>query len=178
MAAAPSQIDGPLLKAADALVALANIRADAMLTSLLDDYPCLGTAAAIKQWVHISTVAGVFMAATRLTSLRLGDARENEIMDKIYGRFTQWDATNAQPDFEDCAAFFAKDRVDLEHAGHEPRIVAADAIGLWVVWKVFLRAPKTDEERRLAREVGAMIAHSFFDYWETGRPPYAETGTP
>ena len=178
MAAAPSQKDDPLFKAADVLVPSANIRADAMLTSLLDDYPCLGKAAAIKQWVHISTVAGVFMAATRLTNLRLGDARENEIMDKIYKRFTQWDATNAESAFEDCASFFAKHCVDLEPAGHEPRIVASDAIGHWVVWKVFLRAPKTDEERRLAREIGAIITLSFFDYWETKRPPSAETSTP
>ena len=169
MAAAPGQIDDPLLKAADALVASANIRADAMLISLLEDYPSLGTAAEIKQWVHISTVAGVFMAATRLTNLRLGDARENEIMDKVYERFTQWDATSAESAFEDCASFYAKNYAELEQTGHEPRFIASDAIGLWVVGKVFLRAPQTDEERKLARVVGAMITQSFFDYWESKR---------
>lgn len=169
MAAVPGQMDDPLLKAADALVASANIRADAMLISLLEDYPSLGTAAEISQWVHISTVAGVFMAATRLTSLRLGDARENEIMDMVYERFTKWDATNAGSDFEDCGSFYAKDYVELEQAGHEPRLIASDAIGRWVVGKVFLRVPQTDEERKLARVIGTMITQSFFDYWEAKR---------
>ena len=167
MTAAPGQKDDPLIKAADALVASANIRADAMLVSLLDDYPTLGKVADTKQWVQISTVAGVFMAAMRLPNLHLEAARENEIMGKLYERFTQWGSASAEPAFEECATFFAKNYAELEQAGQVPRLVASEAIGLWVVSKALSRAAQTDAEKQLARAIGAMITDSFFDYWET-----------
>jgi hypothetical protein len=153
-----TQMDDPLLKAADNLVSLAKTNADAMLTPLLGEYSSLGRAPAIKHWVQIVTIASVFIATTRL------DAREKEVMDKVYDRFTQWDK-NAMPALEDCASFFAKHFDEHIQAGHEPRSIASDGIGLWVIWNVFERPPQTDEEVKLVRVIGAMITNTFFDYW-------------
>lgn len=159
------QIDDPLLERADTLVQSANISAISMFTPMLDEYPCL-RAAKPEDWDYNLTIAGVFMAATRLRNLRLGEAREQKLMDKVHERFTQWDAKNAGRAFEDCKSFFDKNYDALRNAGHEPRFIASDTIGLWIVWNVFGRAPQTDDERKLVRVIGAMTTHAFFDWWK------------
>lgn len=159
-----SQINDPLLVRADALVQTAHLNGISTPTVLLDEFSILRETD-IENWTFILTVAGVFIAATRLRNLRLGEAREQKLMDKVYEHFTRWDSKNADRAFEDCKSFFEKNFDALTKAGHEPRFVASDAIGLWIVWNVLGRAAQTNEERKLVRVVGSMTTHTFFNWW-------------
>ena len=72
----------------------------------------------------------------------------------------------ARPAFEKCKSFFDKTYYDLSNAGYEPQLVASDTIGGWVVWAILGHPAETEQEFTLARGVGTMIAHSFFNWWE------------
>src|SRR4029077_13600945 len=79
-------------KRSDSLVQAANINAISMFAPLLDQFPFLGEVDS-KQCNFILTVAGVFMAATRLNNLRLGDVWEQRLMEKVSEQLTKWDPT-------------------------------------------------------------------------------------
>jgi hypothetical protein len=66
----------PLLERADTLVQYAKINAIEMFTSLFREFPCL-RAVEPDNWNFILTVAGVFVAATRLKNQHLGNAPVN-----------------------------------------------------------------------------------------------------
>ena len=68
--------------------------------------------------------------------------------------------------FEDCKRLFEREFDRLTAAGHEPRLVASDAVGKWIVWNVLRRAPQTNEEGALARATGTMVTHAFFGWWD------------
>jgi hypothetical protein len=71
----------------------------------------------------------------------------------------------ARPAFEKCKSFYDKAYDVLLNAGDEP-VVRADAIGSWVAWEVLRHPAQTEQERRMARIVGLMVIHSFFNWWE------------
>ena len=71
--------EDPLRKQAATLVPAAKINATSMFVPLLDEFPFLREAD-VEHWDFILTVAGVFMGASRLNNLRLGDAREESLM--------------------------------------------------------------------------------------------------
>jgi len=153
-----------MLEGAEKLVDAANINAVGMFTPLLDKFSVLKEAD-VEHWDFILTVAGVFMAATRLTGLGLKGDREEKLMEVVVGRLDQW-----KPDgisgFEDCKGLFESEFDRLTEAGHEPQFVASDAVGKWIVWNVLGRAPQTDEECELVKMTGAMVTHTFFDWWD------------
>jgi hypothetical protein len=160
------QEDDPLLVRADNLVEGAQMHARAMFGSLLKQFSLLKTVSK-DHWYFIVTVANVFIAATRLRNLRLGEIREEELMNTVSQRLIQWDAKNGMRAFEDCKSFFERTFDTLTKARHEPQFVAADAIGAWIVWNVLGRAPDFgDDELRLVRAVGVMTVHTFFDWWK------------
>ena len=154
----------PLLERADTLVQCAKINAIEMFTPLFREFPCL-RAVEPENWNFILTVAGVFVAATRLKNQHLGNAREQKLWDKAYKLFIQWDA-NAGRAFGDCKSFFERNYDALTEVGHEPQFVASNSIGFWIVWNVLGRAPHSEEERKLVRVVGGMTTHAFFDWWD------------
>ncbi|HXH24685.1 MAG TPA: hypothetical protein VNI78_05510 [Vicinamibacterales bacterium] len=155
--------DDPLTERAGNLVQAANINAVSMFTPLLDRFPSLRDVDT-EQWDFILTVAGVFMAASRLNNLRLGNAREERLMEIVAADLNRWNADGIRG-FEDCKGLFEREFDRLTAAGHEPRFVAADAVGTWIVWNVLGRSPQTDEECQLVRATGALVTHAFFDWW-------------
>jgi hypothetical protein len=157
----------PVWGRADTLVQSAEINAASAFMPLRRRFSLLKTVEE-SQWDFFATVAGVFIASTRLSNLRLGEGREQELMDTVGARLNQWDAKNGIRAFEDCKSFFDRNFVALTNAGHESQFVAADAVGLWIVWNILERAPDTNDERRLVRVIGAMIVHAFFDWWDEG----------
>jgi hypothetical protein len=166
----PSDFSGdkqdPLLKRAADLVSFAEVNAIGMFTPLLERFPFLRQVDT-EQWDFFLTVAYVFMASYRLTDLHLGDTREGKLMEVVTEHLSRWKPDGIRG-FENCKELFYRECDSLAAAGHENRFVASDAVGLWIVWNILGRQPKTDEERMLVRTTGVMVTHTFtFDWWVT-----------
>ena len=160
----------PLLRQADTLVSAAETYATETFTSLLKKFSFLREVDK-RHWDFILTIAGVFIAVTRLGHLGLGENHQRKLMGKVGEKLTQWDPANGRRAFEDCASFYERAFNELTSAGDEPRFVGSDALGSWVVWSVLDRRPQSEEERRLVRTVGGMIMHTFLNWWE-GKAQY------
>ena len=156
--------EDPLLERARSLVPAARANAGGMLRPLSDQFSSL-LGANDQQWDFVVTVAGVFMAATRLNDLHLEDRREESLMGMVAERLDEWDPDGARG-FEDCKAFFETTYNKLTSAGHDPRFIASDALGNWIVWNILGRAPRTDDELMFARTTGAMVIHHVHDWWK------------
>jgi hypothetical protein len=155
--------DDPLLRQADTLVQAAETYAIETFTPLLKNFSFLREVDK-NHWDFLLTIAGVFIAVTRLGNLRLGEKRQRKLMGKVGMKLTQWNPTNGRRGFEDCASFYERTFDALTSAGGE--FVASDALGSWVVWNVLGRPPHSEEERSLVRTVGGMISHTFSNWWE------------
>src|SRR5882762_3616840 len=81
--------DDPLIERADTLVHMANAAAVGMFASLFDQFPIMQKVD-VKHFDFIATIAGVFIAATRLRNLHLGESREGKLMDKVSDRLAEW----------------------------------------------------------------------------------------
>jgi hypothetical protein len=119
----------------------------------------------VPSWDFFVTVAGVFIAATRLENLQLSDNRKQELMEIVARGLADWSPDNGIRGFEDCKAMFERNFDALTRIQHEPRFIASDAVGMWIVWNLFGRPTGTEEERKLARAVGVGIVHNFFSWW-------------
>jgi hypothetical protein len=159
-------VDDPLIKQAETLVEAANINATRAFIPLLDRFPLL-RGVDTKHWDFVLTIAGVFIAATRLHNLRLGERREQELLMKVSTGLAQWDAANGLRGFEHCKSVFERNFDALTNSGHEPRFIASDAIGAWIIWELF-GGPQggAEKERELIRVVGGMVTHAFFNWWD------------
>jgi hypothetical protein len=135
-----------LLRQADTLVQAAETYAIGTFTALLKKFSFLREVDK-EHWDFILTIAGVFIAVTRLGNLRLGENRERKLMGKVGLKLTQWNPTKGRRSFEDCASFFERTFDVLTSAGDEPQFVASDALGSWLVWNVLGRPPQSEEER-------------------------------
>jgi hypothetical protein len=154
----------PLLEKAENLVQAAQINAVGMITPLVDRFPILRQVD-VAHSDFILTVAGVFMAATRLNNLRLGDVGEERLMEVVAARLDQWKPDGIRG-FEDCKGLFESEFDRLTKVGHEPRFMASDAVGKWIVLNMFGRPPQTHEEAMIVRAAGGMVTHAFFDWWD------------
>ena len=155
----------PLLRQAETLVQAAETYATGTFTPLLKKFSFLREVDK-RHWDFILTIAGVFIAVTRLGHLGLGENRQRKLMGKVGENLTQWDPANGRRGFEDCASIYERTFNELTSAGDEPRFVGSDALGSWVVWSVLGRPPQSEEEYRLVRTVGGMIIHTFINWWE------------
>jgi len=155
--------EDPLTKQAENLVPVARISATSMFMPLLEKFPFLKEAND-EHWDFIVTTAAVFMAASRLNDLRIGDAREEKLMEIVAESLENWNPGGIRA-FEDCRGLYEREYDRLAAAGHEPRFLASDAVGKWIVWNVLGRAPKSYDEAMLVRTAGAMVTHTFFDWW-------------
>jgi hypothetical protein len=115
-------------------------------------------------WDFFATIGGVFIAATRLRSIGLAEGREARLMEIVGRDLEEWDR-NAATAFQDCKTMFEREFDRLTSVGHETRFVASDALGIWIVWNTLGRQPQTEQEVALVRGAGAVVTHSFFDWW-------------
>jgi len=155
--------EDPLHKQAETLVPAARISATSMFVPLLERFPFLKEANA-EHWDFIVTTAGVFMAVSRLNNLRIAYAREDKLMETVTESLQSWNPDGIRA-FEDCKGLYEKEYDRLAAAGDELRFLASDAVGKWIVWNVLGRAPESHEEAMLVRTAGAMVTHTFFDWW-------------
>jgi len=154
----------PLLERAQNLVQAAQINAVSMFTSLLDRFPILREVD-VEHSDFILTVASVFIAATRLNNLHLGDEREERLLEVVAERLDQWKPDGTRG-FEDCKELFEREFDQLTEAEGEPRFVSSDALGKWIIWNILGRPPQTDEESILVRAIGETVIYSFYDWWD------------
>jgi hypothetical protein len=154
----------PLFKQADTLISAAQIQAVGSFTPSLARFPILGRVNP-QRWDFFMTIAGVFMANTRLNNLRLDERREDALMEVVAARLAEWDRDGDQA-FEDCKQLFEEEFDRLQNDGHDPRFIASDAVGIWIVLNILGHDPGTDEEAALVRGVGALATSSFFSWWD------------
>ncbi len=154
----------PLLGQAEKLVQADQVNAAGIFTPLWDRFPSLNSVDT-EQWDFCLTVAGVFMAASRLNNLSVGDKREDRLMEIVADHLNRWKPDGIRG-FEDCKVLYQLEFDRLTAAGHEPRFVATDAVGIWIVWNVFGHSPRGEEECELVRATGALVTHAFFDWWD------------
>jgi hypothetical protein len=131
-------LEDPLLNQADTLVSVAEINADSAFTSLLKKFSFLQEVDE-KRWDLILTIAGVFVAVDQLVNLGLSENRQRKLMGKVGAKLIQRHPSNGRRGFEDCAAFYERSLNTLASEGDNPRFVASDPIGFWVVWNVLGR---------------------------------------
>lgn len=157
------KVDDPFQKQANNLVSAARISAVGLYMPLLDRFPSLQSVT-VKDWDFIVSIAGVFVAATRLNNLKISSDSEDSLMEIVAAKLQELDVDSIRA-FEDCKYFFEKEYDRLTGVGHEAAYVASDAIGLWIVWNLFKRQPKSKEEIELVRIIGAVVTHNFFNWW-------------
>jgi hypothetical protein len=131
----------PLHGKAERLVSLASVNAVTMFLPMLDHHPLLKRVDP-EQWDFLLTIAGVFMAATRLENLQLKDDRQRELMEVVAHGLTDWSPENGIHSFEDCKAMFERTFDALTRIQQEPRFIASDSIGSWIVWNLLGRPPE------------------------------------
>jgi len=154
----------PLQKQADTLVSASIINATSVFVPLLDKFPFLEKVD-VENWDFIVTVAGVFMGASRLNNLHVDDAREEMLVETVAEHIVEWNVDGIRA-FEDCKGLYETEYDHLAAVGHEPRFLASDAVGKWIVWNVLGRAPESHDECMLVRTIGSMVTHAFFDWWK------------
>jgi hypothetical protein len=119
-------------------------------------------------WDFFVTVAGIFIAVTRLRNLRLGNSIEDKIGDIVYKKSEEWDK-NSPRAFEDCKALF-KSTYDTLKGTHEyaknPQFLASDSLGSWVAANTLRRQVQDERDFTLVRVAGASITHSFYSWWD------------
>jgi hypothetical protein len=155
-----------LAKQAEKLVRSANIFAVSFFVPTLDHFPILSEVGT-KHWDFIVSVAGVFIATSRLNDLRLDSKREEIVLDIVAKELNEWDPDGIRA-FEDCKHLFEMEydrlAVSLEYQQNN-RFLAADALGIWIVWNLFKRQPQRDEEVKLVRVIGTSVINAFFSWW-------------
>ena len=159
--------DDPLLSQANALVPAANAFAVGSLPQAKAEFPFMNLGANPEDaawWTIVVTIAAVYIAATRLRNLDLGDAREGKLMAPVSNHLVELNP-NALVAFDDCKEFFSRNFDALTARGHEPRFIASDSIGLWIAWNLLDRSPEVESEWGFVRAMGALVTHSFFGWW-------------
>lgn len=158
----------PLLPRADMLVGAAHILATELYTAVAEGVETVREVDA-EQWDFVLTVAGVFVAASRLNQLGISEDRNKRLMTVVAGGLS-----HLKPDgiagFEDCKMFFERAYqgfTTLETYKMDPRFLSADALGAWMVWNLVGHAPKGEDESKLVRILGATVTDGFYDWWKS-----------
>ena len=155
---------------ADLLVGAVNTLAISTFPKFIDEFAFIPhDERGQRYWDFVVTIAGVFIALIRLRTLNLNEKHRLKLEKKVAACLVQLYPAIARPAFEKCESFFDKTYYDLLNAGYEPQLVASDTIGGWVVWAILGHPAATEQEFTLARRVGTMIVHSFFNWWEKAR---------
>lgn len=155
-----------LTKQAEKLVSVARVFAVSLFVPTLDRFSILSEVEP-KHWDFTVSVAGVFIAATRLNNLRLDSKREKILMDIVTRELNTWDPDGIRA-FEDCKQLFEMeyDRLlTLSEYQRDNHFLASDALGMWIVWNVIRRQPQSDKEVELVRVIGSAVTHTFFGWW-------------
>lgn len=153
----------PRLKRAQDLARISRLSAIPMKMALADEFPALFGVAS-EEWDFFVTVAGVFLATSRLGQTGLTEKQQQPLLDAIENGLMEWDRSGARA-FEDCKTLFEREYDRLAAKKHAPRFLASDALGLWVFWNLFKRPPQDDGEAKLLRGIGVSVVGTMINYW-------------
>ena len=157
----------PLLDDARKLVPAAKLYAISVRESLGAKFPS-SLSVGFEQWQWVFTIASVFLAASRLANLEVGEKRESAVMSIVCRDLNEW-----KPDglagFDDCKGLFESEYDSLAASGYEARFLATDSLGIWIVWNLFGHRPTSDEECQMVRAAGLLEIKTFFDWWSVQR---------
>jgi hypothetical protein len=148
------------------LVQAAQTYAVSSSVSFLDEFPSLRNVET-KWWDTVLTTAAVFVAVSRLDQEALAEQARNDLLDIVTQEAVRFDP-HAVDAVDDC-----RDFVDRTYDGltSDPSYAAdrkflfSDSLGCWIVWNLVEHAPTTEDERRMARTLGAHVVHSFYSWW-------------
>ncbi len=157
----------PIFQKAETLLGAANILGISSCTKFSDDLPIVNDIET-EHWDWVFTIAGVFVAVTRLNAMDLESHTKEKILEIVGHKLAAW-----KPDglagFKDCKTFFDRTYDGLARMDHyrsDDRFLASDSLGSWMAWNLLGRAPESKEERDLIRMTGSFVSHSFFDWWQ------------
>ena len=149
------------------LVGAVNTLATSMFPKFVDEFAFIpNDECGQRYWDFVVTIAGVFIALIGLRTLNLNEKRRLKLEKKVAAYLVRLYPAIAKPAFEKCKSFFDKTYYDLLNTGYEPKLLASDTIGGWVVWAILGHPAETEQEIVLVRRVGIMIVHPFFNWWE------------
>jgi len=135
-----------------------------LYTVMLNRFPSVSHIAPEK-WDFVLTIAGIFVAISQLNYENVSHIQKEEVLDEVtrasIGLYP--DAVEA---CEDCRQFVDCTHDGLKEAKVEAQYLFSDSLGAWVVWNLFGEAPASQEQRELAKALGAMIVHSFVSWWK------------
>jgi hypothetical protein len=154
---------------AESLLDYARVNAAGMGLPLAQQFPAVVTIAEPADWNYCLTIAGVFVAASRLSDLDIAADLREELAETIMQKVRRWDG-RAEDDCLDCQAFFLMTSDSLAkldtYQGEEQRYLPSDALGFWIMRTLLKRSPSTEAELALTRTVGSAAIHAFFDWWK------------
>ncbi|MBU0577364.1 hypothetical protein KKF73_02275 [Patescibacteria group bacterium] len=155
-----------LIEKAESLIDYAKINAVGTLVPILDELPNLNIKDPAK-WDIAVTVAGIFIALSRLNDLNLQKNIKGKIQDIITKNAKNWNKI-AIGVLDDCKNKFEKEYNQLSKLDSykkEQKFLASDSIGIWIAWNVLDHQPKTEDEIKLVRLIGSMVVHFMYNYW-------------
>ena len=157
----------PLLERAENLINAANILGIGSYTDFSADLPIVNKIDT-EHWDWVFTIAGVFVADSRLNTDDLEGSRKQQIHDLIMQKLASW-----KPDglggLHDCKIFFERTYDSLAKINEyksDPQFLSSDCLGAWMAWNLLGHAPESDDERKLSRMAGAFVTRSFRDWWK------------
>jgi hypothetical protein len=154
----------PLLERADILVHAAWIGALDTSGILNEQFPIFRR---IDQahFCFMVTIATVFVAIDRLRSADISENLAARLVERLSQRLTSWNPKYSARAFAHCKSFFERNFNALTAIDHDPKFLAADVLGTWIVWDCLDRAPEATDEHQLSRVIGVTLVEEFYDWW-------------
>ena len=152
-----------LVKDGERLTSIAGIFAVTSFVPHLNHYPFLRHADPTR-WDFIVSAACVFLAVTGLNELGLDDETESRVIDVVSAQVAEWNPNGLRA-VEACKTMFERESARLASTGYPQQFLATDALGIWIFWNLFDRAPISQSEVEFVRTIGTGVVHEFFTYW-------------
>jgi hypothetical protein len=150
-----------LVDKGDALVPMANSVAITSLTSAEDKLQLPSAITDdIEGWDFFVTVAAVYVAMRALAK-SVPDETFRAVGAGVFKKLDKWNPDGSRG-FDDCQKFVER---SLRSSGATRNdVMIEDAIGMWLLWNLYGRAP-TVEESAPARPLGGFLLHTFQNWW-------------
>lgn len=141
------------------VVIIARAVATSAYVDFAQSHPVLGDTD-LDTWDFFATVACVYAAIAHLDVHSSGDAFESGARGAMTD-LEEWSGDGVRA-YLDCKAFVER---AMEGASECERGVYPAALGSWVVWNLFGRAPTSDDVALVA-EIGALAANFGASVWQ------------
>ena len=143
----------------------------ARMAQLKDSFPqwgefSAGWMAVLRRYEACHPVGGTYVG---VVALRKAVSDENErvgIALLIDEELQNWDE-RASAALRDCDEFMERSLPERPPEGEiagDIKFAFADALGSWVLWNIYGRAP-SDEEFKPVRVLGGLLQSAFYDWW-------------